>query len=512
MGVPCQSKKEYHAIYMGGNKHVFGGRTIAGIRLRTEAKKSGYETLVVDMAPSLTRYELKVLLESVVSEKTLVIGFSLAWIDTMFSERKDLEWLVDDFFEEIKEKFSNVKIVCGGQNVTMHHRAASVIYSNSEWFLLGYSDIAFVKLLDYLSGKPNHNLKFFIEPTTKKKIVESNTFYKVQNPNDLETVFELEDNFLPHQPLPLEVGRGCIFSCSFCSVPFKGAKDFDSYQRTPENIARELKRNYDLFGTIKYTIMDDTFNDSMEKLDKLHKAIDIAKLPSFEFTSYLKPELITTRPDIGKKLKDLGVVGGFIGIESMNSKTRKAITKGMDFERMADAIKLFRQDTNAKIEGSFIVGLPHDSIENQFKTLDYMKSNRNEFCIGWHFTALGMFVDRFGKGVSEIDNNPEKFGYKIIRKLPESNNRFGYYLDWENDYTNHEKAGKLTDTLNLISKPYKKIAGWLVPTAWHVGYSSNVIEQLLGVNLAQMGADFERERAIEFLKKHTTLYQDRIDE
>lgn len=504
-----QSKKEYHSIYIGGNKHLFGGRTIAGIRLRTEAKKSGYETLVVDMAPSLTRYELKILLESVVSEKTIVIGFSLAWINSMTSLRNDLDWLVDDFFKEIKEKFSSVQIVCGGQNVTMNLTAESVIYSNSDWFLVGYSDIAFVKLLDYLSGKPNHNLKFFIDPVTKKKIVESNIFYKVQNPDDLETVFELEDNFLSHQPVPIEVGRGCIFSCSFCSVPFKGAKDFDSYQRTPENIARELRRNYELFGTTKYTIMDDTFNDSMEKLDRLHKAIDIAKLPSFEFTSYLKPELIATRPDIGKKLKDLGVVGGFIGIESMNPKTRKSITKGMDFDRMADAIKLFRKDTNAKIEGSFIVGLPYDSIKNQYKTLDYMIDNRNDFCIGWHFTSLGMFVDRYGKGVSEIDNNPEKFGYKI--KLPESNNRAGYYLDWENDYINNKTASKLTDKLNLISKSYRKFAGWLVATAWHVGHSSDAIEQLSG-NLTEMGGLFERERAIEFLKKHTNLYQDKTDQ
>ena len=298
--IDCSNKKEYDAIYIGGNKQVFGGRTIAGIRLRTEAKKSGYEVLVVDMAPSLTRYELTTLLENIVSEKTLVIGFSLVWINTLSGYSKDLEWLVDDFFKEIKRKFPTAKIVCGGQNVTLHQHD---IYSNSEWFLLGYSDVSFVKLLDYLSGKPNHNLKFFIEPSTKKKIVESNTFYKVQNPNALETVFKLEDNFLPHQPLPLEVGRGCIFSCSFCSVPFKGAKDFDSYQRTPDNIARELKRNYELFGTTRYTILDDTFNDSIEKLDRLHKAIDIAKLPNFEFTSYLKPELITTKPEIGKKLK-----------------------------------------------------------------------------------------------------------------------------------------------------------------------------------------------------------------
>ena len=70
--------------------------------------------------------------------------------------------------------------------------------------------------------------------------------------DELETEYELEDNFKDFQPLPLEVSRGCIFKCAFCSHPFLGKKSYD-YIRSPESLAKEIKRNYELFKTTRYS-------------------------------------------------------------------------------------------------------------------------------------------------------------------------------------------------------------------------------------------------------------------
>jgi hypothetical protein len=495
---------EYDAIFIGGNKHLLGGRILAGYRLRTEGRKHGYETFVIDTAPSMSWKELTTLLDSVVTEKTLMLGFSIAWLDAY--HLSDINWINDKFFHDLRVKYPHVKFVCGGPGGPWV-KGSQIVYRNCDWVLVGFSDIAYTKLLDLFSGKPNHGLKYFLDTDNNKKIVQSDINHKIMNPDEIETVLDLEDNFLSYQPVPLEVGRGCIFRCSFCSHPFQGAKDYDSYQRTPESLARELRRNYELFGTTRYVLMDDTFNDSMEKLDRLHRAIDVAKLPDFKFMSYIKPELLATKPEMIDKMKALGVTGGFLGMESMNNESRKAVKKGMDFERVADAVRLFRQRTNVKLEASFIVGLPGDSIENQYKTLSYMIKNQDEFCVSWHFTGLGMYVDKYGKGASEIDNNPEKFGYEIQAKRKLIPGAPGYFINWKNKFMDMPTAYKLGVTLTNLSNIKRRPGGWQVPTAWHMGISDDDIENktVNELEIFTNGPSFERARAIELLMKHTDL-------
>jgi hypothetical protein len=490
------NSKIYHAIFLGGNKWLVGGRILAGFRLRTEARKHGYETLVVDTAPVLTPKELMRLLESVVTLETLVIGISTVWLG---ERRGVIEWITDDFLQEIKQKFSHVKLICGGPAGPVVH-GASTVYKNSDWSLIGFSDISFTKLLDYLSGKKDHGLMYFVDPSDGKKIVKSDEYHKILVPNEIETILEKEDRFLSHQPIPIEIGRGCIFRCSFCSHPFQGAKDYDSYQRTPENIALELKRNYDLFGTTRYVIMDDTFNDSMEKLDRLHRAIDLANLPNFKFVSYLKPELVVTKPKTIDKLKSLGLAGGFVGLESLNNFSRKSVKKGMDIDRVIDSLKLLRQRTDVKLEASFIIGLPGDSLENQLKTQEFMINNQNEFCVEWHYNALGMYRSKDGKGSSDIDTYPEQYGYRILNK----DRNYRTSLVWENDNMNYYQANSLSEKLNNDIRDIVKPGGWNVATGWYLGMSDEVLEtqSIKQMNLFAIVEHFERRRATEMLKKY----------
>lgn len=480
----------YHSIFVGGNKLLVGGRVLAGFRLRTEARKHGYETFVIDCAPSLTKDELMLILKKVVSKETLMIGFSMIW---MASFMQEIDWVTSDFFKKIREEFPHVKLVSGGPGGPWV-MGSEIVYKNTDWTLVGFSDQSYTRLLDLFSGKKDHGLKYNIDPLTKKKIVESDKFHQILDPNDIETVLEPEDGFLPHQPVSLEVARGCIFRCSFCSHPFQGAKDYDSYQRTPESIARELKRNYELFGTTRYVLMDDTFNDSMEKMDRLERAIDIAKLPKFEFVSYLKPELLVTKPQMIDKLKTLGLAGGFIGLESLNNKSRKAVQKGMDVNRVIDAVKVLKQKTNAQLEASFIIGLPYDDLDSQYKTQTFMSENQDELCAGWHFSALMIH----SVGPADIDRDPKKFGYTIIDSLSKEK-----FLFWKNDHMNFNEAIELASKLNAVGWYKRKAAGWNVATCWHLGFSDEDIrsKSYRALGLPNAGMDFERKTALELIKK-----------
>jgi radical SAM superfamily enzyme YgiQ (UPF0313 family) len=484
----------YHGIILGGNLSLAGGRNIASFRLRTAAKNKGYDVLALDSSVAMKQTELENLLDIIVTKETLMIGVSKIWLNG-YEAKNNVEWVNNSFFQNIRNKFPHVSIVTGGSEGNWI-LGSDLIYRNSDWIINGYSDISFPKLLDLLSGKKDHGL-IYTKISDGKKIVFSNSFHSIINPNDIETVFESNDGFLPHQPLPLEVSRGCIFRCSFCNHPFQGAKDYDSYIRTVDSLARELKRNYELFGTTRYSLMDDTFNDSIEKLERLARAIEKSKIPSFEFMSYIKPELLVTKPEMIPMLKNLGFASGFAGIESLQKTARRTIKKGMDVDRVLDAIAELRAISGGTIHASFIVGLPGDSKEDIHKTSEFLLKNTDQYFNSWVFHPLGIYYDRNFKGFTEIDKNPEKFGYRIINKKPES------FANWENDFMSVSEARELANFLNDRDKHHMGIAGWLLPLSWHIGLTNHEIKTIKQGELGPYGRgrDENRKLALDVLKR-----------
>ena len=82
-----------------------------------------------------------------------------------------------------------------------------------------------------------------------------------------------QDGIIPDEPLPLDISKGCIFACAFCQYPHIGKTKFD-YIRGMNYIEDELRFNYEKFGTTKYYILDDTFNDSVYKMQASKEMTD----------------------------------------------------------------------------------------------------------------------------------------------------------------------------------------------------------------------------------------------
>jgi radical SAM superfamily enzyme YgiQ (UPF0313 family) len=210
--------------------------------------------------------------------------------------------------------------------------------------------------------------------------------------------------------------------------------------------------------------MDDTFNDSIEKIDRVRRAIDIAKLPDFEFVAYIKPELLVTKPKMIHMLADMGLRGAFVGIESFNAQARTAIGKGTGIEKVIDACtNLATYDSKRKvlIHGNFIVGLPYESRDSILETQETMIKRQDELFRSWYWYPLFVRNDKISpkESLSLFDKNFEAYGYRI----PENSTA------WENDYFNAKSATKLAAELNSQANSYRKYGGWHVAGAWHAG-------------------------------------------
>ena len=65
---------------------------------------------------------------------------------------------------------------------------------------------------------------------------------------------------MPGEVLPLEVGRGCIFSCAFCSFDLIGKRVGD-WTKSPKVLRNELLENYEKFGVTTYNFTDELINE-----------------------------------------------------------------------------------------------------------------------------------------------------------------------------------------------------------------------------------------------------------
>ncbi len=478
-----------HAIILGGILRDQTGRPLGPYRLRTSLANHGFRAEVIDYAWALREDELLILLQRYISKDTLIIGISNIWFTTS-AEKDNKEfnrWFTEKFFRIVKREWPWIKIVIGGTKTALV-QGAELLKSPADWWLSGFADIGLPKLLKFLSGQEN-DLQYR-KDFDGTHIIDCNMHYRVENMDDLETVLEPNDRFLPHQPVSLEVSRGCIFTCSFCTHPFLGKKSFE-YIRTAESLATELKRNYELFGTTRYIITDDTFNDSMEKLERVARAIDISKIPNFEFVSYIRSELLVTKPEMIPMLKQLNIKGGFIGLESMNKEARQAIGKGMDVERVMERLVEFRDATNVKLYASMIVGLPGDSLDDAYSWFERFK--REQLFSEWGFQPLGMTFDEFGQGDSIFSKDPAKYGYSVS-KSKDANASRNYSWTHKLGYTNRE-ASIVANDINTQSREIDKAAGFGVAEYWFHGGSDSDIENMRRKDFSVNSRGFESGKA-----------------
>jgi len=440
----------YHAIIFTGidlgSTTYF--RSIGAYRIRTELEQQGYSVKVIDYFQSLTEEDIELAFEKYVSKETLWVGFSTTFFNTS-------ELLQDNnkFYTNLRNRF-NVPFVIGGAKGMVE------FLDFADIFVTGYADDATVAITNYLAGKDT-NLIF--KDFNGKKIVDSNHNYDKKDISNIPVIWKPEDGITAQQSLPMEIARGCIFNCAFCNFPLNNKNKFD-YIRAKEDMYAEFMRNYEQFGTTNYWFMDDTYNDSMVKLELMHEVI--TSLPfKINFDTYIKPELLVRWPDQIDLLIESGLRGASFGVESYNKETRQAIQKGADIDKVLDAIASMKQKSKdrVKIQINLIVGLPHQSEENIRASRERVVADPNIDL--WYWYPLLIHSKEHHEYHSPIDRNPEKFGYKVhhqqrLLKTTLAGKTNAWMTVWKNDHMNAIGAGRLAEDLRNMDDEYQKVAGW----------------------------------------------------
>jgi radical SAM superfamily enzyme YgiQ (UPF0313 family) len=475
-------------------------RTVGAYRIASALHDVGCPTRVLEYFFHLTFETQKKIIDSLVDANTVIIGISATNArghtktlkqHSLFDKFKPLKSNSNSLFyyhkevariiDYIKEKYPSIKmIVGGGQSTNLRlNQVKDYIDKNFDYYFTGESDISVQLLYKHLVENAdlityNNWQNSFVFKNTK--IVHSEIDYPLTKDyvdKNLNIYHDkVQSNLSSNEWLFVEISRGCIFNCSFCS--YKHSNKI----RNIECIKNEIVNNYDNFKIDKFRLMDDTFNDSKEKVEEICNMF--LSLPfKVEWHSYARTDIFNKYPELIDLMYRSGCRYLKFGLESTSNIALKYANKGSRknaHERASWVIDEIHRRTQGKLftHSNFIIGLPGETVETQMNTFEWIKSSKLKT-----FSFTTYFRDRYHATDLQIKE------ISIYGKTGENNNLglTGYGNDWTHSTMSSTQAYELYNYAFEFFKNQKSGPYWvgsdLYPTLRSFGVNHDNVDSYM---------------------------------
>ncbi len=163
---------------------------------------------------------------------------------------------------------------------------------------------------------------------------------------------------------PIMTSRGCPFGCNFCSVTRMFGRGYRF--RSVEHVMGELREKHPEW----VFFYDDNFAANRAHTKRLLERM-IAEGITPKWSAQVRID-VAKDPELLKLMKRAGCQIFYIGLESINPETLKALNKGQTPEQIEAAIHTIH-DYGIKIHGMFIFGADNDSAATIRQTVRFAK-------------------------------------------------------------------------------------------------------------------------------------------
>ena len=424
-------------ILLYGNTMQPTAKYAGTFRIATELRLHGYSVQCIDISV-FDKFDADVieLVKNIVSDNTLWIGISATFLsnifgfphyrnqhafDTKYGANSAISNGITSFISLVKSINPKVKFISGGPKKFMLEQFGFKNFKSS-------SDKEIIEFTKWCEGKnKSPRLDFF------GSVIEGSEF---EGFSKSQISYEPEDVIDHNDSIPLEVSRGCIFKCKFCSFPMNG-KTKGEWIKQSSVLLNEIVKNYDRYGITNYVFSDDTYNDSADKVKRLYDDV-FSKLPfKIEFTSYLRLDLMIRFPDTVDYLVNSGLKSAVFGIETINHESGKIIGKGLDPKIQFQFIEELKnnQFKNILTYSGFIAGLPKDTQDYLDNLSEFLMSDKNklDLCLinPLHINPKNT-NNNTKDSYSEFDLEYKKYGYECWEETAES---LSTGIHWKNNQT-----------------------------------------------------------------------------
>lgn len=386
-------------------------------------EQQGYSYQVIDFIQngplgSMPVDELVAITEKFITPQTKVIGLSSTFFYIQTANKVNA---LPDVFKEamdiIKSKYPFIKFVLGGNKAELYTSEDTNLF---DAVVVGLAEDVMLELLKFYDNKSP-------EPKSRRLLQHKTKFYYaddvIDKKFDIQTsrhIWSDKDCIMPGESLPLELSRGCIFKCKFCQYPLLGRSKYD-YTRSMECVREELVYNYEKWGVTNYYLLDDTFNDTVQKVQDFYEMTKTLPF-KIQYATYLRADLLHRFPETIPWLKDSGLIGAFFGIETFHVDASKSIGKGWSSKSKEFLLWLVNTAWQNKVVVHFgmIAGIPGESVESILESATWLKANDIHT---WNFKSLGIAKYNGHVFASEYAKEAEKYGFT----WPDPDNIYAWY-------------------------------------------------------------------------------------
>ena len=449
-----------HGILLGGYEELTllepertsMKRAAGAYRIASFLREEGWDIEVCDFINEWQDDEFEEFIESRVTSDTVFIGVSF-----MFSYTPKNAAKLSKKIQWIRDNYPDIALLGGSKNLS------TMMPIDLDYYITGYGEYGLLELLKKLTNNDGKPVIQEVETDLGiKKLIRSDTHHPAYPCKDLQVRYQERDFIQPTEWLNLEFARGCKFKCKFCQYNLIGMKG--NFEREMLNIHDELKRNYEQWGTVSYTIADETVNDSSEKLLGIANVVDNLGY-DLNMTGYTRADLVVTRQNDWENMQRMGLWGHFYGIESFHQDAAKSIGKGLNVDRLKQGLvdcreSFLKYNNKYRSTSSLISGLPNETEESFDDGISWLQKNMPNESIAITPLFISTSHDSiYAENSSEFDRTAVSSGLY----------REGDVDDWNIDYNEipeliREQVKTHFQHVGRFPEEYKKKHA--VPMAW----------------------------------------------
>lgn len=271
--------------------------------------------------------------------------------------------------EVLKKQDSSLLIGVGGPQATVTADAIMERYSWIDFVGLGEGETSIQSIVNIMHSEKSREDGIAIKGLVyrnKHGIVNGGLPEMIENLDELPILRYKGFDISGLDSLSLDVGRGCPFSCTFCSTKSFWKRRYRI--KSPSRLVSEMEYYYNNFQIKQFSLQHDMLTADKDAVLKL---CDLLKQKKLDITWVCSARIDMLDTALVQEMLSAGCVGVFIGIESGSQEIQRKINKNLDLHKTTENIIRF-SNMGLNMALSFIYGFPEETEKDIEDTLQYI--------------------------------------------------------------------------------------------------------------------------------------------
>ncbi len=269
---------------------------------------------------------------------------------------------------ELKQVRPSAVVVLGGPQASVVDTSTLKAFSFVDIIVRGEAEEIFPRVLDALKG--NDQLKKNIPGITfrnRGKVIRNANAPVIQDLDCLPLpAFHLYPGMEKGRYIPLELGRGCPFACTFCSTNDFFRRRFRL--KSPARLLEEMTFLEQSYGINRFDLVHDMFTVDRRKVIDFCEAL-LGSGRKFGWSCSARTDFVDD--DLLALMSEAGCRGIFFGIETGSPRMQKIIDKRLDLDEATRVVESTGKHA-IPITVSMIDGFPQEERQDLEASVDFL--------------------------------------------------------------------------------------------------------------------------------------------